>query len=331
MSVQDEPVPPVPEHTPPKKEDEGTPNAGKYFSHTWTRWFVSLREKVNVINDTVASLSQLVGNGFVTVDGGTAVSRSIVGTDDRVSVANGNGVAGNPTIDVVTADLIAGPNVSFTGSGAGRIIDNGDGPLTISATGGGGGTDYLPWLAIGPFMPSGVTADMEGYRVVRSSGSSGVRPVYHLIGKSSGKYAIRLLCDTVSGNGPGCGILSGTIGSFIGNTLNGIGLWINSSGSNEATYKNNVAVNRGDLAPFTTPTEVMFEIDIDAGNLWIGVAGTWIGGGDPATGTSPTYSITPSILYSPVADMFYPGSVQLLLPSEFITPASAGFTPGWPS
>lgn len=142
MSVQDEPVPPVPEHTPPKKEDEGTPNAGKYFSHTWTRWFVSLREKVNVINDTVASLSQLVGNGFVTVDGGTTVSRSIVGTDDRVSVANGNGVAGNPTIDVVTADLIAGPNVSFTGSGAGRIIDNGDGPLTISATGGGGGASW---------------------------------------------------------------------------------------------------------------------------------------------------------------------------------------------
>ena len=36
-------------------------------------------------------------------------------------------------------------------------------------------------------------------------------------------------------------------------------------------------------------------VDITAGKLWLGVStsGTWSGGGDPATGTTPTYSFTP--------------------------------------
>src|SRR5690606_28497311 len=111
----DLPVPPVPEHTPPKKEDDGTPDSGKYFNHVWTRWFISLREKVNVINSVVTELSRLVGNGIVVVDGGVATT-------------------------VSTTDIIAGTNVSFDTSGDDRLIDNGDGPLTISATGGGGGS-----------------------------------------------------------------------------------------------------------------------------------------------------------------------------------------------
>ena len=43
---------------------------------------------------------------------------------------------GNPTIDVVTGDLVAGTNITFDGTGVGRII--GPAPLTIYASGGGG-------------------------------------------------------------------------------------------------------------------------------------------------------------------------------------------------
>lgn len=114
MSEEQNPLPPVPEHTPPLKEDEVGPTPGKFFNQAWNRWFTSLRAKVNVINDTVTTLSNLVGNGLVVLSGGTATTVNLT-------------------------DLVAGSNVSFDTSGNGRIIDNGSGPLTISATGGGGG------------------------------------------------------------------------------------------------------------------------------------------------------------------------------------------------
>lgn len=160
MSVQDEPVPPVPEHTPPKKEDEGSPNSGKYFSPVWTRWFISIREKINVINDVVASLSRLLGSGgIVTVD------------------PNGDAAV------VETTDLVAGSNVSFDVSGSGRILDNGSGPLTISASGGGGGgIDLVNKAAI-------YSEFFQGAQVSSNSGTSflstGV-PVVYTFGTSSG-------------------------------------------------------------------------------------------------------------------------------------------------
>jgi hypothetical protein len=119
MSEQDLPLPPVPEHTPPLKEDEVGPGPGKYFNQVWNRWFTSLRTKVNVINDAVTALSKLIGNGIVVVDGGVATT-------------------------VSTTDLIAGTNVSFDTSGTDRILDNGAGPLTINAAGGGGGGGLSP-------------------------------------------------------------------------------------------------------------------------------------------------------------------------------------------
>lgn len=142
MSVQTDPIPPVPEHTPPLKEDEVSRGMMKFFNQTWTRWFVSLRDKVNVINDSLISLLDASGSGFLVKNGSQWVTRIITGTLNRVSVANGDGVSGNPTIDVVTADLIAGTNVSFIGSGVNRIIGTTD--LTINATGGGGAGGILP-------------------------------------------------------------------------------------------------------------------------------------------------------------------------------------------
>lgn len=142
MSVETDPIPPVPEHTPPLKGDEVTRGLDKFFNQVWTRWFVSLRDKVNVINESLVNLLDVSGNGFLVKNGAVWVTRVIAGTLNRVSVTNGDGVSGNPTIDVVTADLIAGTNVSFTGSGVDRIIGTAD--LVINATGGGGTGGILP-------------------------------------------------------------------------------------------------------------------------------------------------------------------------------------------
>lgn len=141
MSVQTDPVPPAPQHTPPREEDERLPSgrekAVTLFSQPWIRWFISIRDKINVLNESIVSLSEITGTGFLAKDGVAWVLRTITGTADRVTVTDGDGSGGDPVIDVVTGDLIAGTNVSFTGSGVGRII--GPASLTISATGGGGG------------------------------------------------------------------------------------------------------------------------------------------------------------------------------------------------
>lgn len=120
MSVETDPLPPAPEHSPPLKEDEGRNVPGRYFGQAWTRWFVSLRAKVNVINDMVANLSSIISSGIVVSDGSGNVST------------------------VGRTDLVAGSNISFTGSGVDRIIDDGSGPLTINAAGGGGGYPFIP-------------------------------------------------------------------------------------------------------------------------------------------------------------------------------------------
>lgn len=140
MSVETDKIPPVPEHTPPLREDAISGNLGKYFSQPWTRWFVSLRDKINVIDTSLVNLANVSGNGLVSKNGSSWVARVLEGVANRTSVTNGNGASGNPTVDVVTADLVAGTNVTFTGSGTGRIIGNSN--LTINASGGGGGGGF---------------------------------------------------------------------------------------------------------------------------------------------------------------------------------------------
>ena len=112
MSVQSDPVPPVPEHTPPLKEDEVSRGMMRFFNQTWTRWFVSLRDKINVINDSLASIAVVTGDGLLNHSGG---SWSTVGT----------------------GDLIQGTGVTLTGPLTDRLV--GTASVTISATGGSAG------------------------------------------------------------------------------------------------------------------------------------------------------------------------------------------------
>lgn len=150
MSVQTDPVPPVPEHTPPVQEDANTSGLERRFNHTWTRWFVSLREKVNVINETVASLSSIISGGFVAIDNGEAVARTITGTSGRINVTNGNGVSGDPTIDLDTTGVTAGAKSggintpSFTFDVYGRLTSESPIAYTSDSSASAGSATALP-------------------------------------------------------------------------------------------------------------------------------------------------------------------------------------------
>jgi hypothetical protein len=104
MSVQTDKLPPVPQLVAPLTSQI----PGKWelkdlrFESSWLQWFIQLRAKVDVINESLVSFGRLgSGVGLIVQTGaGTFLARSILGTSGRVSVTNGSGESGNITINI---------------------------------------------------------------------------------------------------------------------------------------------------------------------------------------------------------------------------------------
>lgn len=72
-------------------------------------------------NDDLGAIAGLTSTGLVArTAAGVAAARSIAGTAGRVSVANGDGVAGNPTIDLAASGVTAGTFTKLTVDAFGR-------------------------------------------------------------------------------------------------------------------------------------------------------------------------------------------------------------------
>ena len=72
-------------------------------------------------DDDLTALAGLSTTGIVTRTGsGSAATRSVAGTSGRVSVTNGDGVAGNPTVDLATTGVTAGTFTKVTVDAYGR-------------------------------------------------------------------------------------------------------------------------------------------------------------------------------------------------------------------
>lgn len=92
-------LPPAPEQLPPLREDYAKGDQGKLFHHAWTRWFLTIREKVNVISTSLVNLGSTGGTGFMVKDSDNWTPRTIEDTA-YTDVTNGDGVSGNPVIDL---------------------------------------------------------------------------------------------------------------------------------------------------------------------------------------------------------------------------------------
>ena len=108
MDVSTSPVPPVPQLAPPLVYLSGAQieiDLRKLrFDNAWMQWFVQVKAKVDVINNSLKNVGQLSGAGFSVKDApGVWQVRSIDGTLNRIVVTDGDGQAGNPTIDIDAA------------------------------------------------------------------------------------------------------------------------------------------------------------------------------------------------------------------------------------
>ena len=132
--VSTSPLPPVPSQQGPlqdtqpqlpKRKGEETPQLDLrkvFFNVPWIQWFVALREKVNLLNASVAAISEVLGDGIVSVDEttGEAFTRTITGTAGEINVADGDGVAGNPTISIIATGITPGSYHGITFDADGR-------------------------------------------------------------------------------------------------------------------------------------------------------------------------------------------------------------------
>lgn len=131
-----------------------------------------------------------------------------------------------------------------------------------------------------------------------SNSTTGGGSVLSVVGHSTGKYYFEVeqvqQYATNAGYLTGMSIGTGTHTSFPGVNTSSHGLASTTTGSD--TWINNSAGNHATDGIATVGQYHRWAIDVDAGKAWASISnrssGAWIGGGDPASGTSPTYTFT---------------------------------------
>lgn len=116
--------------------------------------------------------------------------------------------------------------------------------------------------------------------------------------KTTGKYYVEFVLDTRGWTNQACsaGIYVGTPASYtayLGSDASGFGSWVDSAnGVGRSSYTGGVRTNISTTLPVAAGDRMRMAVDISSGRVWLGrwSEAAWMGGGDPASGTLPTYT-----------------------------------------
>ena len=143
-------------------------------------------------------------------------------------------------------------------------------------------------------------------------------------GKSSGKWVFEVSATYTAATTFGFGDVNFSVGSYIGGTPLSGGFY----------FYHNSFVGNGVTTSGSTPgtaanTPYMIALDLSAGKGWItNGSGGWVQG-DPASGTSPSFTWTPGTMIFPACSTYASPVTANFGSSAFSHSVPSGFNSGW--
>ena len=165
-----------------------------------------------------------------------------------------------------------------------------------------------------------------GDLIATNSSTSTWRSVRATIGKSSGKAVFEMKPSSATVNlGAGFADASPLMSTFLGASSRSVLVRANGS----AYTASGVTTSGSPPASSTNP--IMFALDLSAGKGWVALNGTWVSG-DPAAGTSPSFTWTAGTIIYPAASVFTSGGISETFnagATAFSNTVPSGFSAGW--
>lgn len=159
-------------------------------------------------------------------------------------------------------------------------------------------------------------------------------------GKTTGKFYVEVSCPQLhtTGQALAMGLQRGTgsLTNYLGQSADSWGTWAEGAGgTTRSTYHNATQANATVVGSNAATQSARMAVDVGAGQIWFSRFGNtaWIGGGDPAAGTSPTYTFTPGgstyyIALNPRTGTAVGSNrtqLRLILPANWTSAAPTGF------
>jgi hypothetical protein len=150
------------------------------------------------------------------------------------------------------------------------------------------------------------------YTWIGGSGTFGC--TYATVPKNSGKFYFEVVNTTPGNYGPAIydnWSFSAGISTGVRNTSNDILPGSDATGwgfsnrnssastTDSSTWHSGVMTDLVGVPQIPAAGYLGVAVDLDAGKVWFNANGTWVGGGDPAAGTSPAYTFTPNTVIYP--------------------------------
>lgn len=189
--------------------------------------------------------------------------------------------------------------------------------------GGGGSGTAIKWNS----ADKGAAVNLTDSDLTASSTAASWQSVRTLGGAmSSGKWYDEVILGSIGVYSCIFGVctIGYSMGTYVGSSSGGWSLHAKGSGGNLRVFRQGSYQDYG--SGVSSSARVKMAVDIDNGKGWLAVVGaSWIGGGDPAAGTSPTFTFTASTtLY--VAGSVYSGNGTITRVSSYTDTVPSGFS-----
>lgn len=184
----------------------------------------------------------------------------------------------------------------------------------------------------------------KGTLIVLSGGNLGINnssgAAWNMVistqAKTTGKWYAEFKDNDGTAYSFGCGFgvatSSASLSAELGSDAEGWGLYGKRSDTGHPLMEHSGAVtNYNTMTNGVTGSSMKVAYDADSGKVWLGQDAEWAGGGDPAAGTTPTFTVTagtPLYLAAAAQNTRMSGLLNAGA-SAFAQPVPAGFNNGW--